>query len=147
MRLLPDLPEVAFVEVGDFTGAALREAVDKGLADVVFVGMAGKLTKLAGGVLMTHYTRSAIDRDLLADLTARAGGDPALVADVRAANTARHAYELWAAAGLLRAAGNLLCARVQSVLQAFAEQRITAEVAMVDFAGESVVAGTGRWAA
>jgi cobalt-precorrin-5B (C1)-methyltransferase len=147
MRLLPDLPEVAFVEVGDFTGAALREAVDKGLADVVFVGMAGKLTKLAGGVLMTHYTRSAIDRDLLADLTARAGGDAALVADVRAANTARHAYELWAAAGLLRAAGNLLCARVQGVLQAFAEQRIAAEVAMVDFAGESVVAGTGRWAA
>jgi cobalt-precorrin-5B (C1)-methyltransferase len=147
MRLLPDLPEVAFVEVGDFTGAALREAVDKGLADVVFVGMAGKLTKLAGGVLMTHYTRSAIDRDLLADLTARAGGDAALVADVRAANTARHAYELWAAAGLLRAAGNLLCARVQGVLQAFADQRIAAEVAMVDFAGESVVAGTGRWAA
>src|SRR6478735_4187606 len=26
MRLLPHLPEVAFVEVGDFTGAALRRA-------------------------------------------------------------------------------------------------------------------------
>ena len=60
MRLLPDLPEVCFVEVGDFTGAALRRAVEHGLTRVVFVGMAGKLTKLAAGVLMTHYTRSKV---------------------------------------------------------------------------------------
>ncbi|MBC7375007.1 MAG: cobalt-precorrin-5B (C(1))-methyltransferase, partial [Frankiales bacterium] len=45
--MLPTLPEVCFVEVGDFTGAALRKAVEEGLTDVVFVGMAGKLTKLA----------------------------------------------------------------------------------------------------
>ncbi len=54
MRLLRDFPEVAFVEVGDFTGAALRRAVEQGIRDVVFVGMIGKLTKLASGVLMTH---------------------------------------------------------------------------------------------
>jgi cobalt-precorrin-5B (C1)-methyltransferase len=147
MRLLPDLDESCFVEVGDFTGAAIREAVAKGIGDVVFVGMAGKLTKLASGVLMTHYTRSAIDRDLLAELTTRAGGDEALVAQVRDANTARHAYEIWDRAGLLRAAGDLLCARVKAVLEAFSEQRLTAEVAMVDFGGEGLVAGTGRWAA
>src|SRR3954447_12647654 len=41
MALLPDLPEVCFVEVGDFTGAALRRAVAAGLERVVFVGMAG----------------------------------------------------------------------------------------------------------
>ncbi len=38
MRLLPDLPETCFVEVGDFTGAALRQAAERGLRDVVFVG-------------------------------------------------------------------------------------------------------------
>ncbi|MGC9669518.1 cobalt-precorrin-5B (C(1))-methyltransferase [Planosporangium sp. 12N6] len=140
MALLPELPEVCFIEVGDFTGAALRTAVERGITRVVFVGMAGKLTKLASGVLMTHYTRSAVDTGLLGRLTAAAGGSGALMAEVAAANTARHAYELWAAAGLLRTAGDALCARVRDVLVAFCG--LPAEVAMVDFTGKVVVAAT-----
>ncbi|OLB64274.1 MAG: cobalt-precorrin-5B (C(1))-methyltransferase [Actinobacteria bacterium 13_2_20CM_2_72_6] len=139
MALLPDLAEVCFIEVGDFTGAALRKAVERGVARVVFVGMIGKLTKLASGVLMTHYTRSAVDTSVLGRLTAECGGDPA---PIDAANTARHAYELWAEAGLLRAAGDLLCARVREVLTRFADGRIAADVAMVDFTGRTVVAAT-----
>jgi len=140
LRLRPDLPEVCFVEVGDFTGAALRRAVDEGLREVLFVGMVGKLTKLAAGVLMTHYTRSAVDRDLLADLTRESGGGPELVGAVAAANTARHAYELWEQAGLLPAAGRLLCAAVKDVLERFADGRLTAAVVMVDPAGAGPVA-------
>jgi len=139
MALLPDLAEVCFIEVGDFTGAALRKAVERGVARVVFVGMIGKLTKLASGVLMTHYTRSAVDTSVLGRLTAECGGDPV---PIDAANTARHAYELWAEAGLLRAAGDLLCARVREVLTRFADGRIAADVAMVDFTGRTVVAAT-----
>jgi cobalt-precorrin-5B (C1)-methyltransferase len=142
MRLLPDLPEVCFVEVGDFTGAAIREAVEHGLTDMVFVGMVGKLAKLAAGVLMTHYTRSAVDRDLLIRITAEAGADPDVVEAVREANTARHAYEQWDTAGVLNPAGRLLCARVAEVLGRFADGRLHVEVAMVDFAGDRLVAAT-----
>jgi cobalt-precorrin-5B (C1)-methyltransferase len=142
MALLPDLPEVCFIEVGDFTGAALRTALERGITKVVFVGMVGKLTKLAAGILMTHYTRSRVDTTLLGRITARCGGGPELVAEVDAANTARHAYELWAAAGLLRAAGDELCARVRQVLTRFTDGQIAADVAMVDFTGRTVVAGT-----
>jgi cobalt-precorrin-5B (C1)-methyltransferase len=142
MALLSHLPEVCFVEVGDFTGAALRRAVECGLSDVVFVGMVGKLTKLAGGVLMTHYTRSAVPTELLGRVTEAAGGSAAVAADVAAANTARHAYEIWERAGLLRAAGDELCRRVQDVLQRFTDGAMSAEVAMVDFAGRRVVAAT-----
>jgi cobalt-precorrin-5B (C1)-methyltransferase len=140
MALRPDLPDVCFIEVGDFTGAALRMAVERGITRVVFVGMAGKLTKLAAGVLMTHYTRSAVDTGLLGRLTSSVGGPASLVADVAAANTARHAYELWDSAGLLRAAGDQLCRRVRDVLIAFSG--LTADVAMVDFTGRTVVAAT-----
>ncbi len=142
MRLLPDLAEVCFVEVGDFTGAALRQAVEAGLTEVVFVGMAGKLTKLAAGILMTHYTRSKVSADLLADVTRAAGGSSSLVAEVANANTARHAYELWAAAGRLRPVGDLLCGRVARVLERFTEGRLQARVAMVDFPGTTCVAAT-----
>ncbi|MFG3556087.1 cobalt-precorrin-5B (C(1))-methyltransferase [Micromonospora sp. NPDC047557] len=143
--LLPDLPEVCFVEVGDFTGAAVTAAVGDAMTGVVFVGMAGKLAKLAAGILMTHYTRSKVDLSLLGAVTADAGGDPALVAAVTEANTGRHAYELWEAAGLLGPAGDLLCQRVGQVLRRFAGPTVTVDVAMVDFAGARVVASSGRW--
>jgi cobalt-precorrin-5B (C1)-methyltransferase len=142
IALLPDLPEVCFVEVGDFTGAALRRALAVGVTRVIFVGMAGKLAKLAAGVLMTHYTRSRVDLGLLGEVTAAAGGPAALATEVAAANTGRHAYELWDGAGLLRAAGDELCGRVRSVLLRAGQGRLSADVAMVDFSGARVVAAT-----
>ncbi len=143
-RLLPDLPEVCFVEVGDFTGAALRQAVDAGITEVVFVGMAGKLTKLAAGVLMTHYTRSKVRTGLLGEITRAVGGGEGAAAEVDAANTARHAHEIWEAHGVVRPAGDELCRRVRDVLEAFSEGRLSADVAMVDFSGARCVAATRR---
>jgi cobalt-precorrin-5B (C1)-methyltransferase len=142
MALLPDLAEVCFVEVGDFTGAALRRALAAGLDRVVFVGMAGKLAKLAAGVLMTHYTRSKVDLGLLGDVTLAAGGSAAVAAEVSAANTGRHAYEIWQREGLLRPAGDELCRRVRSVLLRAGQGKLGADVAMVDFSGARVVAAT-----
>ena len=127
MALLPQLPEVCFVEVGDFTGAALRQAAEHHLGAVVFAGMAGKLTKLASGVLMTHYTRSKVDLGLLSDITLAAGGTPGLAERVAQANTARHAAELWDEAGL--AAGRELCARTARVLSRFATEAAAAAAA------------------
>jgi cobalt-precorrin-5B (C1)-methyltransferase len=144
MALLPKLPEVCFVEVGDFTGAALRQAVARGLRNVVFVGMIGKLTKLAAGVLMTHYTRSKVSTELLAEITGDMGGDPELVTAVRSANTARHAYELWEAAGVLGPCGRELCRRTADVLERFTDGRIAAQVVLVDFTGKRMVGMYGR---
>jgi cobalt-precorrin-5B (C1)-methyltransferase len=147
---LPHLPEVSFVEVGDFTGAALRRCVEHGVGRVAFVGMIGKLTKLASGILMTHYTRSAVDTDVLGAITAEAvPGDPALEAGVRQAHTARHVYELWDTAGVLAACGDLLCERVARVLERFAGEEcggaVEARVALVDFGGEGLAGVSERW--
>lgn len=150
MKMLPKLPDVCFVEVGDFTGAALRRAAEHGLGQVVFVGMAGKLTKLAAGVLMTHYTRSRVSTELLGEITAAMGGSAGLAAEVAAANSARHAYELWQEAGVLGPCGRELCRRVAGVLERFTAQEagveIAAQVVLVDFTGERMVAMYGRLA-
>jgi cobalt-precorrin-5B (C1)-methyltransferase len=132
MALFPDLDEVCFIEVGDFTGYALRRAVRRGLKRCAFVGMAGKLAKLAAGVMMTHWTRSRVDVDLLACLTAEAGGESELVAAVGSANSARHAFELWSGAGLT-APCHLLCAQVANNLARFARGALDIEVVIVDF--------------
>jgi cobalt-precorrin-5B (C1)-methyltransferase len=132
MRLLPDLEEVCFVEVGDFTGQAIKRAVENGLKTCYFVGMAGKISKLAAGVMMTHWTRSKVDNDLLARITEAAGGDTKLIDQVKDANTARHAYELWRSAGLDEAP-NLLCEEAAGNLKEYAEHQLEVHVILVDF--------------
>ena len=132
MRLLPNLEELCFVEVGDFTGHALKGAVKNGLSRVFFVGMVGKLAKLAAGVMMTHWTRSKVDNDLLAGVTEKAGGSAGLVEEMKDANTARHAYELWREAGLEKAP-DLLCALAAQNLEQFVERKLEVHVVMVDF--------------
>lgn len=143
MQLHPDLDDVCFIEVGDFTGYALKRGVRRGLRRCLFVGMAGKLAKLAAGVMMTHWTRSKVDTSLLACLTAEAGGDPELVESVAGANTARHAYELWAGGGLAVPGGacDRLCEQVAANLHRFAGGRLDVEVVLVDF---TTLAPAGR---
>ena len=109
---------------------------------MIFVGMAGKLAKLAAGVLMTHYTRSKVDLGLLADVTLAAGGSEAVAEEVGEANTGRHAYEIWQREGILRQAGDELCRRVRSVLLRAGQRKLDADVAMVDFSGTRVVAAS-----
>jgi cobalt-precorrin-5B (C1)-methyltransferase len=132
MRLLPDLEEVNFVEVGDFTGQALKKAVENSLDCCFFVGMVGKISKLAAGVMMTHWTRSKVDNELLAQITLEAGGPTNLIEEVRGANTARHAYELWRSANLERAA-DLLCKQAADNLAEYAEGKLEVHVILVDF--------------
>ena len=132
MRLLPDLEEVCFIEVGDFTGQAIKRAVENGLGTCFFVGMAGKISKLAAGVMMTHWTRSKVDNTMLAEVTAKAGGSSELVEEINDANTARHAYELWRSADLEKAP-HLLCEEAAKNLKTYAEGKLEVHVILVDF--------------
>jgi cobalt-precorrin-5B (C1)-methyltransferase len=144
-RLLPELDEVCFIEVGDFTGYALKRGASLGFERCVFVGMAGKLAKLGAGIMMTHWTRSKVDPARLAELTASVGGDAALCGAVAEANTARHAYELWEAGGVLPAAAERLCSVVADNLARYVDDRIAVDVALVDFEGASVVGSSPGW--
>ncbi|HET6794835.1 MAG TPA: cobalt-precorrin-5B (C(1))-methyltransferase [Acidimicrobiales bacterium] len=138
-RILPELPEVCLVEVGDFTGIALRRAAAKGFDRVVFVGMVGKIAKLAAGVMMTHFHRSKVDTDLLAEVAANAGVPPDVVADATATATARHFYERCTEAGHPEPLG-VLCRMAADACRAHAGGGLTVEVVMVDFEGDEVVA-------
>ena len=144
MRLLPELEEICFIEVGDFTGHAIKKGLENGMRRVFFVGMVGKVSKLAAGVMMTHWTRSKVDNDLLAEITREAGGGEELVSKMYDANTARHAYELWRDTGLDRAC-DLVCERAAECLTEYAGGGIEVYVILVDFdtlepAGASAVA-------
>lgn len=99
-RRLPGLPEVAFVEMGEFAGHALDRARELGVRRVTLAGMVGKLAKLAQGQFQLHVAGGGVDPVLLAELARRAGADGDLVERVRGAHTARHAQEMVLAGGV-----------------------------------------------
>jgi cobalt-precorrin-5B (C1)-methyltransferase len=136
-RLLPELDPVCFIEVGDFIGYSLKRARTLGLDEVVMVGMAGKLAKVAAGELMTHAARSKVDPAFLADLTRAAGGDETLAVEVATVRTARHAFELWEAHGLTRAT-DLLCGHAEGTMSGYIKGALPVRVILTDFAAERV---------
>ncbi len=138
-RLHPDLDPVCFVEVGDFTGIALRRVAARGMGTVHFVGMAGKITKLARGVMMTHFHRSEVDGELLAAVAERAGAPPAVRSAATATATARHFFEVCLAEACLAPLAEL-CHLARTACLAHVGHALHVEVVMVDFEGAMVVA-------
>ncbi len=151
MELLPELPEPAFVQMGDFCGYALNHAASVGMRRATIVGMIGKLSKMADGRTMTHAAGSEVNTGLLAEVARGVGADPALCEAIAAANTGRHVQELVAAAGL-PGFFDALCERVSVVLSAHvkappggsggAADPLCIDVFLVDFTGPAL----GRYA-
>src|SRR5581483_7284216 len=139
LRAWPDVAPVCVVEVGDFTGIALRRAAGAGMRRAVFVGMAGKITKLAAGVMMTHFHRSQKDTDLLAEVARAAGASSVVVAAATETATARHFFEVCTGAGVMEPLAEL-CRRAAANCRAHVSGALEVEVHMVDFAGECEVA-------
>jgi len=139
MRLRPDLPDVCFAEVGDFTGIALRRAASSGMDGVLWVGMAGKASKLAAGVMMTHFHRSEVDGSLLEEVARQSGAPDTVVAAASATNTARHFAEVCRAESC-PAPLYELCRRAKAACVAHVRGALEVEVVMVDFEGDEVMA-------
>jgi cobalt-precorrin-5B (C1)-methyltransferase len=138
-QLLPDLPDVCVVEVGDFTGICLRRVAERGMTDATFVGMAGKIAKLAAGVMMTHFHRSQVDTALLAAVAAESGAPPAVIAAATETETARHFFDACLAAGSLEPLA-ALCRRAAEACRRHVAGALSVEVIMVDFEGQTVLA-------
>ncbi|MHA1528710.1 MAG: cobalt-precorrin-5B (C(1))-methyltransferase [Alphaproteobacteria bacterium] len=91
VRALYDLPEVAYLDMGDFAGGLLKYLRQHPVPRLTIAGGIGKLTKLAQGAMDLHSGRSQVDFTRLGELAARTGADPARIA---AANTALEALQI-----------------------------------------------------
>ncbi len=97
---LHGLDEVALIDMGDFVGGMLKYLRTHPVARVTVAGGFAKMSKLGQGLLDLHSRRGAVDLDWLAARVEEAGGDAALVAATRGANTAKEVHDLSLAAGL-----------------------------------------------
>lgn len=136
--IFPDSPEVCFVEVGDFTGVALKRATRGGFSSVVWVGMVGKIAKLAQGTLMTHFHRSHLDNQVLRLAAEHTMASVIITDAATATTTARHFYEVCMAEENT-APLQYLTGRAQATIQGAVGPTVKASVYMVDFDATKVI--------
>src|SRR6266699_1885575 len=77
------LPDEAYVQMGEFTGHALRDCAAKAVRCVTLVGMIGKLSKIGDGRMQTHVAGAEVDLQGLADVARACGATEDVVEQVR----------------------------------------------------------------
>jgi cobalt-precorrin-5B (C1)-methyltransferase len=128
------LPDEAYIQMGEFTGYALRDCASKGVHCVTLVGMIGKLSKIGDGRMQTHVAGAEVDVQGLAVVAEEAGASAEVVEQARQANTARHFQELMLAHGL-SSVFDLICERARMASQAYVHNALAIDVLMCDFDG------------
>ncbi len=136
MAILKDLPEEAFIQMGDHVGFSLAEARKKGFTRVTIVGQFGKLVKMAMGSVKTHAEDSTLELGFIADLAGGLGISGKKVEAIRASNTAREVFlkmrkggqELFAA----------ICGKVEDTANGVLGGKVGCECIMVDYEGKPV---------
>ncbi|MDA8258983.1 MAG: cobalt-precorrin-5B (C(1))-methyltransferase [Betaproteobacteria bacterium] len=138
MREFAELDVACFVQMGDFVKTAFLAATRQRMQRIIVGAMVGKLTKIGQGLSVIHAWREEVDRNLVAEAAAAAGAPPDLVAEIRAAETARFAAERLSELGLSENFHRALALRAMRSLRARypGEHRLT--VLACDFEGRPI---------
>ncbi|WP_159882765.1 cobalt-precorrin-5B (C(1))-methyltransferase [Paenibacillus puerhi] len=162
MELYPALPEEAFVEMGDFVGFAVQQCVRQGISRITLIGMMGKFSKVAQGVMMVHSKSAPVDFGFLAGLAREAGASEETLIEIREANTAAQVGDMMQTQGnrtffermgsycchaLLREAGRGMDLQEGTLDSRGAgdEMRETAEVETVIISMKAELLGRSSW--
>ncbi len=131
-KYLHNIPEVAFVDLGDFIGFTLKYAKQKGLKRFIYAGFPAKISKFAKGEDFTHAKKSNIDIDFLIGLVKDEVSNQEIIEILSKANTVREFTELAKSFGLVRVfskLAELAKKRCEEIAQ------IHSEVLIFDFDG------------
>ena len=116
------LEDMAYVNVGIFTGAALKRCVQRGIPRATLVGMIGKFSKIAMGKFVTHVAGNKVDPVFLASLAAECGASDNVQAEMRDAASGRHFQEIALERSVMQVF-DLVCERVCDAAQQYLGDR------------------------
>jgi cobalt-precorrin-5B (C1)-methyltransferase len=130
------LPDFAYIDMGDFAGGVLKYLRHHPIPRLTLAGGFGKMSKLAEGSLDLHSGRSQVSLDGLAEGAQALGAGADIAARIRQANTAMEALEIAGLAGLPLA--DWVAARARKVAVAEADHRVDVELLIYDRDGALV---------
>ena len=88
VQSLYDLPETAYIDMGDFVGGMLKYLRRHPVRKISIAGGFAKFTKLAQGAMDLHSSRSQVDMGFLAGVLDELDAGPDVLAYTKTANTA-----------------------------------------------------------
>jgi cobalt-precorrin-5B (C1)-methyltransferase len=144
--LLPDLPEAALVQMGDYVRFALKVAAGMGFPEITVAAFFGKALKIAQGFGHTHASRGLADLKELGRWTLDLTGNALLAEAVARANTARQVLEILSegrVSQVVARAGE----RMLAALRVYAGPNPQLTALMLDFEGSILFRGKSPGAA
>ena len=91
---IPDLPQIAFIQIGDFFKISLEAAAQKGFDRITLAVLFGKAIKMAQGFEHTHAAKSDLSLAVLSEWAAAITSDEEFSRRLSRANTARQALSM-----------------------------------------------------
>jgi len=93
-RKIIELPDHSFIQMGDFSGYAIKQCAKKELKKAYVAGFIGKLAKMAAGVTQTHVKGSKVNMKFLSEIAKRCNANDKTIERIKNANTARNVQEI-----------------------------------------------------
>ena len=135
-NLYPELPEISYLDMGDFAGGLLKHLRAHPIERLTIAGGFAKLTKLAQGAMDLHSGRSQVEMMFLADLVddLAPGKAETLRETILLANTAKAVLDLCTAHGI-ELAGAVAQKAQSAALAVLRGAAIDVEIIVVDRSG------------
>ncbi|MBF0454526.1 MAG: cobalt-precorrin-5B (C(1))-methyltransferase [Magnetococcales bacterium] len=144
MSQMVDLPDYAFIQMGDFFGAAMKSAGQARIPHVIVAAMVGKLAKIGQGMENTHAHKNSLDMQRVAQLAAQAGANKNSCRLIAQGVTVRHAADHLAEQGLESPFYQLLAQEAIESMQSRLPAECRATVLAFDFAGKLLARVEGK---
>lgn len=135
-KLLFKASDDAIIQTGDFIGYMLRKAVKKGFEDIVIIGHAGKLVKLAAGALNTHHKVVDARFEIIAAYAGAAGADSKLINKILNSNTTEEAITLLKEANLIRQTFDIIAEKAKLKCMDIVKGKAKVSIIIVSHNGE-----------
>lgn len=132
--LFQDIPDYAFVQMGDFSGYTVKQCTKRSLKKVIIAGFIGKLTKIAMGIKQTHVRGSHVSLDFMARIASTCTTSDKIINEIKNANTARHVSEIIMKNNIPRFF-DVICENVFKQMFSHADKQLEIIVIMFDFDG------------
>ncbi len=132
--LFQDIPDYAFVQMGDFSGYTIKQCTKRSIKKVIIAGFIGKLTKLAMGIKQTHVRGSHVSLDFMARIASTCTTSEEIINEIKNANTARHVSEIIMKNNIPRFF-DVICENVFKQMFSHANKQLDIIVIMFDFNG------------